>query len=124
MAGKYWVVGATEDQGVGENHAEEWSQKGVWKLMWEEGEKPRYDALFKKMLPGDRIAIKSMMGQGKSTIKIRAIGIVKEVSLEGRMVVVDWMLTNMKRIVQSRGCYGTLHGPFQKDMWSRRVFSL
>ena len=121
---KFWLAGATEDEGNGLDRSAEWQRSGVWKLMWDAGDKPVYDGRLARIEVGDRIAIKSMCGQGKSTIKIKAIGIIKEVSIEGRLVVVDWKLTNMSRIVPSKGCYGTLHGPFERDMWTRRVFSL
>jgi hypothetical protein len=121
---KYWLAGATEDEGNGLDRSSEWQRSGVWKLMWDAGDKPIYDTRLSRMEPGDRIAIKSMCGQGQSTIKIKAIGIIKEVSIEGRLVVVDWCVKNMSRIVPSKGCYGTLHGPFDRDLWTRRVFCL
>jgi hypothetical protein len=120
----YWLVGATEDQGCGYDNSTDWQEEGIWKLMWDEGVKPAYDAKLVQMQVGDRIAIKAMRGQGQPTIRIKAIGIIKSVSIEGRLVVVNWVVENMNRVVASKGCYGTLHGPFAKDNWVRRVFCL
>src|SRR5206468_2150516 len=49
--------------------------------------KPRYSIRFQ---PGDRIAIKRMLGQGSPKIEVRALGTVKEVDTEDKRVYIHW----------------------------------
>ena len=67
-----------------------------------------------------------MLGPGNSKIRIRVIGIIKDID-EDKTVYVNWILTNIDRLVPSRGCYGTIHGPFilryDRD-WINKVFRI
>jgi len=124
MATKYWLVGATEDSGTGTDRSPEWYKKGIWKLMWDEGEKPIQDARLDKMKVGDRIAIKSMNGQGAKDITIKAIGIIHTFDREERTAYITWVLTGLKRVVDSGGCFSAIHGPYKSNNWIRRIFTL
>ncbi len=68
----YWVVGAMwhghDDQ------SEKFIRRGYWFLGWDKGEQPAQDNRVDQMRPGDRIAIKKMLGQGSPNIAIRALG--------------------------------------------------
>lgn len=55
------------------------------------------------------------------------LGIIKGVILEMDRVIctVDWVATNLKRdIPESRGCFQSIHGPFEHDEWTEKVFCL
>ena len=122
MSQQFFVVGATVYEGEKEDHTARFIQRGIWQMFYPEGEKPNYDQRIAKVKIGDRIAIKTMAGRGSGHIYIRAIGIVK--AIIDTTLVVDWKLTNLNRKVESRGCYGTIHGPYVKDSWIRKIFSL
>jgi len=124
MAKKYWVVGATwgEDDMYGT-----FIDRGYWEMGYDEKEKPEYAELRAQITEGDRIAIKSMLGQGSSDIKIRAIGIVKEIDGDDGRVYVKWLLRGMRRKVPSKGCYRTIHGPYlvkNDSEWIGKVFRI
>ncbi len=95
----------------------------MWMLGWEKGGP---DKLAKKINIGDRIAIKRMKGRGKSEICILHIGIVKGVIKDTSNVVcaVDWVATNLKRDVPSRGFYKSIHGPVTDIPWLNEAFRL
>lgn len=113
---QYFLVGAKVDC------YPEFISKGIWEMYYGSGQMPKYDERLKQIQPGDRIAIKTMAGRGSEDIYIKAIGVVKHI--QGTLVVVDWKLTGLNRKVESKGCYGTIHGPYLKDNWIRKVFSL
>lgn len=119
---QYWVVGASwsgrEDQ------APAFVRRGHWFLGYEDDEAPDQAQRRDQIRTGDRIAIKKMMGQGASRVRVTAIGIVKEVDDE-KCVYVDWILTDLDRVVDARGCFKSVHGPFEApDPWTREVFQL
>lgn len=64
------------------------------------------------------IAIKSFNPGGNAgNILIRAHGVVRAVlvfthSWPSRVVLVDWVRTDLDRIVPSHGAAGTIHGPY------------
>jgi hypothetical protein len=91
---------------------------------WEKGNQP---AKASDMKPGDRIAIKRMKGKGKTGIKVLHLGIIRGVIPETNKVLctVNWVATNLNRdIVESRGCFQSIHGPFEYDNWVQEVFCL
>src|SRR5471032_3399510 len=108
---KYWIVGAT--WGGHDDQSPKFLLRGYWILGWSDTEQPAMAALRDQISVGDRIAIKKMLGQGSQEIQINAIGIVKDV--EGGYIYVDWILRDMKRKVESKGCYGSIHGPYKYD---------
>lgn len=117
---QYYLVGANWG---GEKQNDDFYRRGYWEMGYTDAEQPRFAEMRDAMRPGDRIAIKSMDGQGATTITIHALGIVKEV-FQGR-VYIDWLLTGMERHVPSRGCLQTIHGPYrQNDPWVHEVFCI
>jgi len=55
------------------------------------------------------------------------IGIIKGVIHETNKVIctVDWVATDSKRnIEESKGCFKSIHGPFEHDAWVEKVFCL
>jgi hypothetical protein len=119
---RYWVVGAS--WGGTEHQDAKWVEQGIWMLGWTKGHQPEKAA---EMLPGDRIAIKRMKGKGQKGIKIMHIGIIKGVILEVDRVIctVNWVVTDLHRdVAQSRGCFASIHGPFEHDAWVQKVFCL
>jgi len=97
--------------------------RGYWCLGWSETDQPDLAAKQRDIAVGDRIAIKKMLGQGSPDIKINAIGIVTDV--EGKYVYVNWILRDMHRKVESKGCYGSIHGPYAYDNdWIKEVFKI
>ena len=109
MRKQYWLVGASWDN---EDMYGTFIDRGYWEMGYHDKEKPDYASLRLQMRDGDRIAIKAMLGQGSPEIKIRAIGIIKEVDGDDGRVYVEWIIKGMKRKVASKGCYGTIHGPY------------
>ena len=120
----YWVVGASWG---GQDHADKhFVENSYWCLGWKEQDQPYQFKQGKNIKINDRIAIKRMMGQGATTIKILHIGIVKGVIVETNKVVcvVDWLATNLSRVVDSRGCFKSIHEFTEKDEWIEKVFCL
>ena len=79
------------------------------------------------MQPGDRIAIKRMKGKGQTGIRIFHLGIIKGVILDTNKVIctVNWVATDLDRdISESRGCFQSVHGPYEHDSWIQKVFCL
>jgi hypothetical protein len=119
----YWVVGAT--WGSDNDQTETFLRRGYWQLGYDDEDAPDQAARRDQIQAEDRIAIKRMLGQGSSDVEIRALGIVKEIDHSDKRVYVDWILTNLNRIVPSKGCYKSVHGPFPTDdAWTNEVFRL
>lgn len=119
----YWVVGAM--WGGHEDQLDVFVRRGYWFLGWADDRQPAQAALRDKIQSGDRIAIKRMLGQGSQSIEIRAIGIVTEVDPNDKRVYVRWAVSDVGRLVPSRGCFQSIHGPFaQDDEWTRVAFQL
>ena len=121
---QYWLVGAYR---LGtEPHDEEFVARGFWKLFHSDEDEPGYAALRDQIKPGDRIAIKRMRGRGNRGIVITTLGIVT--GRVGKRVKVNWVARKLDRVVASKGCFGSIHGPFAskgKDAkWIRDVFLL
>lgn len=120
---QYWVVGAM--WGGHDDQTDIFVRRGYWFLGWTEKEQPAQTTLRDQIQPGDRIAIKRMLGQGSSNIEIRALGIVKEIDAIDKRVYVHWAVSDLQRQVASRGCFKSIHGPFlADDQWTRLVFQL
>jgi hypothetical protein len=66
--------------------------------------------------------------KGRETgIKILHLGIIKGVILDADKVIctVDWVATDLNRdILESRGCFASIHGPYDKDDWIQQIFCL
>ena len=121
----YWVVGAS--WGGTEHQDKKFIEQGIWMLGWEEGDQPAQYKKASEMKAGDRIAIKRMKGGGQTGIKIFHLGIIKGVILETNKIIctVDWVATNLDRnIDESRGCFKSIHGPFEHDEWVEKAFCL
>jgi len=119
----YWIVGAM--WGGQDDQSEIFIRRGYWFLGWSDAEKPTQTALRDQIQPGDRIAIKRMLGQGSPDIEIRALGVVKEIDPEDKRVYVHWAASELHRRVPARGCFASIHGPFPADDdWTRMVFQL
>ena len=122
-AQNYWLVGANWG---GDDQADAFYRRGYWELGWDDSSQPGMAQARDTIRPGDRIAIKSMRGQGASTITIKGLGIVKEVA--DKRVYIDWKITGMSREVPSKGCFSSIHGPYSLSgpdaAWVREVFRL
>ena len=119
---RYWIVGASW---YGTDHQDQrFVDLGIWMLGLEDG--PQFEKV-SEMQIGDRIAIKRNMGQGQDRIRILHIGIVSGFITETNKFIctVDWAATNLEdRTVQSRGCFQSVHGPFEHDAWIQEIFCL
>lgn len=81
--------------------------------------------LREQIQPGDRIAIKQMLGKSSSSIMIKALGIVTEVDKEDKRVYVNWVIRGLTRKVKNNGCLQSIHGPFSEDdEWVKEVFHI
>ncbi len=120
---QYWVVGAM--WGGQDDQSPKFIRRGYWFLGWEDDEAPDQAHRRDQIRPGDRIAIKRMMGQGSNQIRITALGIVTEIDEEDQCVYVKWVASDLDRPVESRGCFKSIHGPFDADdPWTKEVFFL
>ncbi|MFV1976488.1 MAG: hypothetical protein ACC651_12130 [Candidatus Scalindua sp.] len=122
---QYWVVGAS--WGGVEHQDKKFVEQGYWMLGWEKEDQPAQYVKASQIKEGDRIAIKRMKGKGQSGIKIYHLGIIKGVILDTNKVIctVDWVATNLERdIEESKGCFKSIHGPFENDAWVEKVFCL
>jgi hypothetical protein len=121
MAPQYWVVGVS--WGGREDQYEEFVREGYWLLGWVEDEKPHLAARRDRIQPGDRIAIKKISTH--PNIEIRATGIVRRTDPKDLRVHVRWVQTDLHHHVHSRGCYQSIHGPYDaSDPWIREIFRL
>ena len=119
----YWVVGAM--WGGQDDQSEAFVRRGYWFLGWSDAKQPGQAALRDQIRPGDRIAIKRMLGQGSSSIEIRALGVVREIDPEDKRVYVNWVVSGLQRQVPARGCFASIHGPFaEDDEWTQLAFHL
>ena len=118
----YWLVGAA--WGGVDHQDKKFVSEGYWMLGWDKEKQPDQYELASKINIGDNIAIKRMNGQGASDIKIYHIGIIKGVILEANKIIctVNWVATDLKRDVESRGCFKSIHGPYPKDSWIEHIF--
>lgn len=121
----YWVVGAMF--GGTDDKYDLFLKRGYW-YCWDPSNPETPDEAkkrFRQIKPGDRIAIKKMLGRGSSEIEIRAIGIVKDVDLNEWRVYVDWIITDIGHKAPINGCAGSIHGPFEEtNMWVQEIFHL
>ena len=119
----YWVVGAM--WGGHDDQSEKFIRRGYWFLGWDDNDQPAQAKLRDQIQPGDRIAIKKMLGQGSPNIAIRAIGEVVEIDEEDKRVYIHWFVKGINRVVASRGAYASIHGPFTDDEnWVKEVFHI
>jgi hypothetical protein len=120
---KYWVVGAM--YGGNNDQAPKFIRRGYWVLGWSDADAPDQAKRRDQIGVGDRIAIKRMMGKGATEIRITALGVVTEVDEEDKRVYVTWIADDLNRVVESRGCFQSIHGPFEADdPWVKEVFRL
>jgi hypothetical protein len=119
----YWVVGAM--WGGDNDQYDVFIRRGYWCLGWDDSEQPAQAARRDQIQPGDRIAIKRMLGRGAPNIEIRALGVVTDVDHEDGRVYVRWVLPGLQRQVSGNGCFQSIHGPFEsEDEWTRQAFCL
>ena len=118
---QYWVVGAS--WGGREDQFEVFIREGYWRLGWDDDEQPDQAARRNQIRPGDRIAIKKISTH--PDIEIRAVGVVKKIDPTNDRVHVRWVASDLHHQVFSRGCYKSIHGPYDPDdEWTRDVFRL
>jgi hypothetical protein len=104
--------------------------QGYWTLGWPDPDAADQAWRRDQIAPGDRLAVKRMLGQGSGQIEIRALGVVTGIAdcvdEDGhKRVFVRWAVTDLERLVESRGCFKSIHGPFGAiDQWTREVFLL
>src|SRR5712692_8756885 len=105
------------------DEAPKFIRRGYWFLGWSDADAPDQAQRRDQIRAGDRIAIKRMMGQASNQIRITALGIVTEVDEEDKRVYVKWVTSDLDRPVESRGCFKSIHGPFEADdPWTKEVF--
>jgi hypothetical protein len=120
---QYWVVGAMYSGH--DDQAPKFIRRGYWVLGWDDADAPDQAKRRDEIRAGDRIAIKRMMGQGATEIRITGLGVVTEVDEDDKRVYVNWIANDLDRVVESRGCFKTIHGPFEADdPWVKEVFRL
>jgi len=121
----YWVVGAS--WGGVKHQDQRFVENNIWLLGYSKDEDRSQYEKAKEIKKGDRIAIKRMMGQGAKTIKIKHIGIVTGIipDVDYKVVCsVNWLASDLDRIVEARGCFKSVHKFSKQDSWIREVFCL
>ena len=123
---QYWLVGAM--WGGTDDALSMFIKRGYW-YCWDPKINPDIPDVvkfcFPKILAGDRLAVKKMLGQGSPSIEIRALGIVKDVDYSEWRVYVDWLVTDLNRQVPIKNHMGSIHGPLSAaDEYTRLVFQL
>jgi hypothetical protein len=119
----YWIVGAM--WGGHDDQSDVFIRRGYWFLGWSDADQPAQAALRDMIRTGDRIAIKKMLGQGSTEIQIRSLGVVTEVDTDDKRIYVDWLVKGLERKVPSRGCFKSIHGPFDAaDEWIKDAFCI
>ena len=125
MSNQYWVVGAMWN--ASDDKLPDFIAGGYWYLGYAREDNPQQNRKRDLMRPGDRLAVKKMLGQGASEIEIRALGIIKHVDDEDKYtrVYVNWVVERLARRVPANGCMASVHGPYDlSDPWTRNVFCL
>jgi len=94
---------------------------------WDEANTPsQYIERFNSIRKDDFIAIKRLLGRGSQEIRIKAIG--KVTGKINDIVLVNWIHLPENRLVPTKGCIGTIFGPFHKygldREWLNKVFCL
>lgn len=139
MTRQYFVVGARTD-GANTDLSQTFISRGYWEMSEfrnpEKANSPRSpkDAKaierFNEMQVGDRIAIKRMNGMGSTKVTILAIGIITDLDEKDYRVYVNWVKPNMKKAVDSHGCFARIHGPYtineseETRDWLNEIFRL
>src|SRR5574337_36645 len=120
--GTYWVVGATVS---GQDMSSDFIDRGFWF-----GDREDVQQTINQISPGDRIAIKSMLGKGATEVSIKAIGIVRAARSFAaisafKVFYVDWLdITAENRRVPFSGFGGTIHAIHEGSDIAKRIFSL
>jgi hypothetical protein len=129
---KYWVVGAMF--GGSDDAFDVFIKRGYW-YCWDpranisdELSILRQQEKVRQIEPGDRIAIKKMLGQGSSEIEIRSIGIVEDVDHDEWRIYVKWVEIfgeGNRRLVAIKGAAASIHGPYEyEEPWVQQIFCL
>lgn len=121
---QYWVVGATWG---GHDKSPHFVKNSMWVMGWEKGDQAEK---LTGMRIGDRIAIKRMRGQGQEGINILHVGIITGISNDSNIIIcsVNWVATDLNRVVASKGNFGTVRRPYkletQDKEWLQEIFCL
>jgi hypothetical protein len=124
---QYFVVGAAVGSGRYDKY-DSFVSNGDWFFDWPKGKSPTQEKRLGKIETGDRIAIKRRLGAADKDIQIRATGIVTGIDkADKRHVLVNWTAKGLNRMVRSKGCMATIHGPYLVDgkhgAWLKKVFA-
>jgi hypothetical protein len=122
-ATQYWLVGATWS---GEDQAQAFFNRGYWEIGYSDTDQPGFAEKRNLMHKGDRVALKKSGGARSPNITVRGLGTVKDIGDDGK-VYIHWLITDLEREVESKGCYKTIHGPFEfatYDGWVQKVFCI
>ena len=133
MTVNYWLVGAKE--GGTDDVLPLFLKRGYW-YCWEPGPNQSTSTVgnsvlnqqkrFLQIKTGDRIAVKSMLGQGSTQITILALGIVKDIDPKEWRIYIDWLPIELgKRIVDINGATASIHGPYKvNNPWIQQIFCI
>ncbi len=117
----YWVVGATVS-------AQDMSDDFITRKFWF-GDREDAQEIINQIAPGDRLAIKSMLGQGATQVAIKAIGIVTHArgfnATPFKFSYVDWLeLRQEDRKVPFHGFGSTIRRVDEASDIARLIFRL
>lgn len=117
---QYWVIEAK--WGKKESVRDKLLSRGYWYLGYDENVKNQFDQKKRQIQTGDKIAVKDFSQNGNDNPKLKAIGIVKEIDTNKRIICVDWILEEVKRENFGQGEFNSLEGPFfEKEDWVKHL---
>lgn len=117
---QYWVIEA--EWGEKKELKDKILSRGYWYL----GENQNISELFDEkkdvMQKGDKIAVKDNTVKDENNSKLKAIGIIKEIDEDKRIISVEWLLEEVKRETFGQGEFKSLEGPFfEKEDWVKKL---
>jgi hypothetical protein len=107
---KYWIAGCDRN---GTNMYNSYVDEGYWRLNTDGLRDYRFQNRFRQMRINDRIALKANMGRTLGEIKIKALGIITAIDMDEMKVSVNWLISDMERLLPVNGCIPRLNGPYE-----------
>ena len=118
---QYWVIEAKWENKKGELKDKILS-RGYWYLNYSDSIKALFENSQSVMQSGDKIAIKECSENSDNKPKIKAIGIIKAIDENNKVICVDWILEEVKREKFGLGECNSLQGPFfEKEDWVKHL---
>lgn len=122
---RFWLVGAfTSHEELGLIGTKDRSDYYINNSIWINGYKNRYQDLVNSVKIGDEVAIKAVfVKEGKSTMRIKACGIVQESSKDGRTLKIEWISNFNQFDVEFTGGYWQTISEVENEDHIKKIWS-